>query len=97
MPFQCLIGQQFESNSAQSGFRSYRKRQNKLIGVILDPAFSMNGSYIFKAYSLPLKHFSTTSLDRPTASKIWAHLYDCIVEIPIFAMTLEIPRSIAAA
>ena len=36
---------------------------------------------------VPVKHKSTTSSWSPTASKIWAPLYDCKVEIPIFPIT----------
>ena len=35
------------------------------------------------------------SLERPTASKIWAPLYDWSVEIPILAITLDMPFSVA--
>ena len=40
---------------------------------------------------MPLKYFSTSSLDSPTASKICAPVYDMYVEMPIFDMTLYKP------
>ena len=47
--------------------------------------------------AVPTKHLSTTSEASPTASNICAPLYDCMVEIPILAITLEIPLSTAEA
>ena len=40
---------------------------------------------------MPVKYSSTTSLPMPTASKIWAPVYDATVETPIFDMILITP------
>ena len=40
---------------------------------------------------VPVKYLSTTACDSPTASKIWAPVYDATVETPIFDITLSTP------
>mmetsp|Transcript_24767 Transcript_24767/g.83235 ORF Transcript_24767/g.83235 Transcript_24767/m.83235 type:complete len:200 (-) Transcript_24767:2322-2921(-) len=44
---------------------------------------------------VPARHMSTTEAWRPTASKIWAPLYDCSVEMPILDMTFNRPLASA--
>ena len=43
---------------------------------------------------VPVKYFSITLSESPTASKIWAPQYDWKVEIPIFEKTFSIPLHI---
>ena len=38
-----------------------------------------------------MKYLSTSSWDRPSASKIWAPVYDATVETPIFDITFSTP------
>ena len=41
--------------------------------------------------TVPVKYSSTTSGARPTASKIWAPVYDATVDTPILDMILMTP------
>ncbi len=45
--------------------------------------------------TVPVKYSSTTSAARPTASKIWAPVYDATVEMPILDMILMTPLQAA--
>ena len=45
--------------------------------------------------AVPWKYLSTSSRDRPIASKICAPVYDMYVEMPIFDITLCRPLPIA--
>ena len=40
---------------------------------------------------VPVKYLSTTDSARPTASKIWAPVYDATVETPILDITFRTP------
>ncbi len=40
---------------------------------------------------VPVKYLSTSSWESPSASKIWAPVYDATVETPIFDITLSTP------
>ena len=41
--------------------------------------------------TVPVKYLSTTVCESPTASKIWAPVYEATVETPIFDITLSTP------
>ena len=45
--------------------------------------------------TVPVKYSSTTSGARPTASKIWAPVYDATVDTPILDMILMTPLQAA--